>query len=109
MGHIDYISYYTFLLHVAIAVLIAYLILIPLLGVSIYEAIANIIYRAYVPRVTTRAGDLVLGTRPIMPLGGIADLPDVPRRFPDLLPLILTPPPHLTISASIERRAILPH
>ena len=76
MGHIDYISYYTFLLQtVAIAVLIAYLILMPLLGVSIYEAIANIIYRAYVPRAATRAGDLVLGTRPVMPLGGWAGRP----------------------------------
>jgi|GEM_PF-3286649 len=199
-GHIDYISYYTFLLQtVAIAVLIAYLILMPLLGVSIYEAIANIIYRAYVPRAATRAGDLVLGTRPVMPLGGwagrpiiwtakeragrlvlflgadadrslravarrqygaivliadpavegswgrawdlwtrrldvparppvegtiallralaaadtpsrvyVADLPGLLARFPELLPLILTPPPHLTISASVEQLATLP-
>lgn len=71
MDHFDYISYYSFLAQtIAIAVVLIILLLVPLLGVSIFDVLINIVYRAWVPRAAARAGDVVLGTRPVLPLGG---------------------------------------
>ena len=68
--------YYTFFLQtVLLGAAIVLILMMPLLGIGIYDVLINLAYRRWVPKAAARAGDTVLGTRPVLPLGSLVGRP----------------------------------